>query len=134
MRIAGAALALLLASACGPSELRVTMNSDNNSGQVGFAVIERLGDRGLRVTVETTVPSTGTAKQSAHIHKDNCGEIGDVVVGLNALESLGNMRFGSTTETEVLTFDDLKQGNYCINAHDATDPTVYVSCGEIPKP
>ncbi|MGV3623181.1 MAG: hypothetical protein ACO1OB_20345 [Archangium sp.] len=128
-----AAVTVLLATACGPNKLQVSMKSDNNSGQVGFATLEDRGEAGMRVTVETTVPITGDAPQLAHIHEGTCGEVGIIRVGLNMLNKVGEMRFGSTTDVD-LRFEDLKTGPFNINAHDATDPTVYVSCGEIPTP
>lgn len=131
MKITAAAVALLCLAGCGPTELRVTMKSDNNSGQTGFAVLEDLGEQ-IRVTVETTIPTTGDTPQTAHIHDGDCGEIGPVRAGLDRLEKLGEGRFGSTTVVS-LTFKTLAGGKFAINAHDATDPAVYVSCGEVPK-
>lgn len=133
MRLIAAAVTVLLTSACGPAKLEVTMKSDNNSGQVGFATLESLGEKGMRVIIETTVPITGDAPQQAHIHDGTCGEIGIIRAGLSRLEKLGDKRFGSTTDV-ALTFDDLKTGPFAINAHDASDPSVYVSCGEVPTP
>lgn len=132
MRLIAAAVTVVLASACGPTELKVSMKSDNNSGQVGFATIEDLGDK-IRVTIETTVPVTGASPQLAHIHEGNCGEIGIIRAGLSLLEKTGEKTFGSTTEVGM-TFKVLKEGDFNINAHDSSDISIYVSCGEIPKP
>lgn len=133
MRLLAAAVTVVLATACGPSELKLSMKSDNNSGQVGFATLESLGAEGMRVTIETTVPITGTSAQLAHIHEGTCGEIGIIRAGLTLLSSTGDKTFGSVT-TVAMTFEDLKTGAFAINAHDSSDPSIYVSCGEIPKP
>lgn len=132
MRLLAAAVTVALATACGPSELKVSMKSDNNSGQVGFATIEDLGEN-IRVVIETTVPITGASPQLAHIHEGSCGEIGIIRAGLSLLEKTGDKTFGSTSVAKM-TFKDLKEGDFNINAHDSSDPSIYVSCGEIPKP
>lgn len=134
MRLTTLLFAVVL-SACGPRELRVTMNADNNSGQSGFAVIEERGNK-LVVTVETSVPDfVGDRGQLAHIHEGNCGEIGMTRAGLSRLNPLEGKpgRFGSTSEV-TLSFNDFKTGEWAINAHDERDPLIYVSCGEIPRP
>jgi len=41
---------LMLGSAAGERELRVTMNADNNSGQSGFAVLIDRGAKGVYVS------------------------------------------------------------------------------------
>lgn len=128
-------LLLLVMPACGPRELRVTMNSDNNSGQTGFAVLLDRGAKGMTVTVETSSPDF-EAPQNAHIHEGNCGEVGVIRAGLNKLEALPGKpgRVGSTTEVGTVTFAMLGTGEWIINAHDARDNGVYVSCGELPAP
>lgn len=128
-------LLLVALSACGPRQLVVTMNADNNSGQTGFATITERGNM-LVVVVETSVPDfESTTGQLAHLHKGNCGEIGDIVAGLNRLKRLGTSdRFGSTTEIATPKFDDFKMGEWAINAHDERDNLVYVSCGQVPRP
>ncbi|MFT3714252.1 MAG: CHRD domain-containing protein [Archangium sp.] len=139
MRFCLALLAVSSLCACGPRELRVTMKPDNNSGQSGFAVIQELANE-LLITVETSIPDyQGPMGQLAHIHKGNCGEIGDIVVGLDRLKLLSNQeRWGSTTRKKyaeiTIKFDDFKKGDWAINVHDERDNPVYVSCGEVPKP
>lgn len=120
--------------ACAPRELRITMNADNNSGQTGFAVLTDLGAKGMTVVVETTTPDI-TEPQLAHIHEGTCGEIGQIIGPLDKLKPLATKpgRFGSTT-TLALTFEQLENGPHALNAHDARDPGVYVSCGNIPSP
>lgn len=123
-------------TSCGPRELRVTMRADNNSGQVGFAIIEDLG-KTVRVTVETTVPDyVGDKGQPAHIHEGNCGEVGLNRGGVGPLKLLPNRdppRFGAS-EIFPMPMSTFKEGEWLINVHDERDNLIYVSCGEIPRP
>ena len=129
-------LVVISASACGPRELKVTMNSDNNSGQTGFAVLTDLGGKKMTVTVETSAPDFTDLPQNAHIHEGNCGEVGAIHAPLTPLAPLADKpgRFGSTKTVETLGFTDLATGSWIINVHDARDGLIYVSCGEIPAP
>lgn len=126
---------LVAATACGPRELRVTMNADNNSEQAGFATLVDRGSKGMTVTVEVSSPDF-QGPQNAHIHDGNCGEVGVVHAALEQLVALPNKpgRVGSTTEVTNVTFATLKTGDWIINAHHARDNSLYVSCGEIPRP
>lgn len=127
---------LALLAACGPRELRVTMNGDNNSGQEGTAVLTALG-RGLTVVIETNAPRFEGAQQTAHIHPGTCGEVGPPRVDLSLLGPLEGKpgRWGSTTTVEEgFGFEDLATGEWAVNVHDARERTVWVSCGEIPRP
>ena len=72
LRLSCLLLVVTSASACGPRELKVTMNSDNNSGQTGFAVLTDRGGKKMTVTVETSAPDYVDAPQNAHIHEGNC--------------------------------------------------------------
>lgn len=132
---------MLVATGCGPKVLKVTMNADNNSGQKGFAEITELGAKGVSVTIETNAPDfraddPAMEQQKAHIHKGNCGEVGEKVGFLQPLHALADKpnRFGTTTDVEKPTFAMLGKGEWIINVHDARDDQIYVSCGEIPAP
>jgi hypothetical protein len=140
MRLCLALLAVSSLCACGPRELRVTMNPDNNSGQSGFAVIQDFASE-LVISVETSIPDfVGPNGQLAHVHTGNCGEVGEIKLGLDRLKVLTDKpdRWGSTTRKKhseiMISFDDFKKGDWIINVHDERDTPVYVSCGEIPKP
>ncbi len=143
MRSSLLAVLLVAGSACGPRELKVTLNSDNNSGQSGFAVITDLGGKqGIAVYVETSAPEY-REPQLAHIHTGTCGEIGNQRGMLEALAASPENpdRFVSTTRpvpdlltSQAFTFDLLKEGEWAINVHDAREVPLYVSCGEIPHP
>lgn len=129
-------LLVMATTACGPRELRVTMNSDNNSGQTGFAILVDRGAKGITVTVETSAPDFNEKPQNAHIHEGDCGEVGVIRAALDPLIALPSKpgRFGSITEVGGVTFPMLATGQWIINVHDARDNGVYVSCGEIPQP
>lgn len=134
-------LALLMTTGCGPKVMKVTMLSDNNSGQTGFAELTDRGAKGITVMVETSAPDYRTAnpdeeKQKAHIHRGNCGEVGEKVGFLNDLTALPGKpdRFGSTTELTTPTFAMFGSEEWIINVHDARDSGIYTSCGEIPRP
>jgi hypothetical protein len=88
----------------------------------------------MTVTVETNAPEV--SPQNAHIHDGNCGEVGIIRAPLNKLEALPGKagRVGSTTEVTAVNFTMLGTGEWIINAHDARDGAIYVSCGEIPRP
>ena len=75
-------------------------------------------------------------KQNVHIHKGNCGEVGDKVGFPDQLAPLPGQpdRFGSTSNIPLPTFAMLATGEWIVNVHDARDPLIYVSCGEIPRP
>src|SRR3954453_8985946 len=92
---------LLLTAACGPREIRVTMNADNNSGQKGFATITDEG-KSIKVVIETSAP-TKPGTQTVHIHTGNCGEVEPIYAHLLNLEPLTGKpdRVGSTS-TDVL--------------------------------
>lgn len=128
------ALATLLC-ACGPQELRVDMKSDNNSGQTGFATLTFQSKDKFDVHIETSVPIDGTGKQKAHIHTGTCGEVGPIVVGLTLLSETADGGWGSdTANLSLSSLPNFDHGGYLINVHDSTEPSLYVSCGEIPKP
>lgn len=128
------ALATLLC-ACGPQELRIHMKSDNNSGQTGFAVMSLKSADKFDLVIETSVPIDGTGKQRAHIHTGTCGEVGPIVVGLQLLDQRPDGGWGSTsTDLPMEPLKDFENGGYLVNVHDATENSLYVSCGEIPKP
>lgn len=137
MRLFLFATLVVACTACGPRELRVTMNSDNNSGQTGFAVLTDQGTAGFKVYVETSKPEYAAESQLAHIHPGSCGELGDVKAGLLPLSASGcPERFCSSSDIKpaVMKFSDLSTGDWVINVHDARDKLIYVSCGVIPKP
>ena len=127
---------LLLATGCGPKVVKVTMNADNNSGQKGFAELIDRGASGLTITIETNAPEFAESPQSVHIHRGNCGEVGEKIGFPKPLDALADKpgRFGVTDNIPLPTFEMLATGQWIINVHDARDNQIYVSCGEIPTP
>ena len=137
MRRTALLFVLSLAAGCAPQEIKVTMNSDNNSGQKGFAVITNKG-KSITVEVETSAPEF-VGPQNVHIHKGNCGEVEEIYAPLLNLEKLADKpdRVGSTSPEVVkkdgsglVQFDEFEKGEWLINVHDARDNLIYVSCGE----
>src|SRR4051812_8273532 len=100
MRRTGLCFVLLMAAGCGPRELHVTMNPDNNSGQRGFAVITDEGNS-ITVVVETNAPDV-PGEQQVHIHKGNCGEIEGIYAPLLSLVPLKDPSRVGSTSTQVL--------------------------------
>ena len=135
-------LLCLAALACGPRQLHVTLSADNNSGQSGTATLTDDG-KTMTIVVETVEPLYQDAEQFAHIHPGTCGELGPPHVNLTKLAALPNKPgfWGSTTSLTQTRdggvnfgFKELSTGDWAINVHDARENSVYVTCGEIPKP
>lgn len=132
VHVMGCLLGALLCG-CGPKAVQVTINPDNNSGQSGFATITDNGNKTVTVVIETSVPDFDMP-QNAHIHPGTCGEVGVAAGALGQLKSLGNGRWGSTSDAVMFDFDKLKTGDWVLNVHDARDTAIYVACGVIPRP
>ena len=123
------------------------MNAQNNSGQNGTATLTDLGSK-TRVAVVIRRSQFGE-NQPVHLHTGRCGEIGpraDRDAGERTL-GLGDIRpadsttmpgipatdggYGATSADVDFTFKELTNGSWVINAHDALDFALYVSCGNI---
>ena len=137
MHRTGLCVFLIALAGCAPRELNITMKSDNNSGQTGFATITAVG-RGITVVVETSAPAE-EGLQSAHIHRGNCGEVEEIYAALTPLDALQGKpgRFGSTTSAlkrggdgAAVAFEEFETGQWLINVHDSREFPLYVSCGE----
>lgn len=139
------ALVGLLCAACGPAQLTVVMNAQNNSGQSGTATLTDLGGR-TRVVV--VIHKSGfDENQPIHLHTGRCGEIGPRADLKNMTLGLGDLRpadpksmpgvpatdggFAATSADVEMSFKDLTTGDWVINVHDALDFSLYVSCGNI---
>ena len=129
-------LMLLAASSlrCGGRDLVVPMQSQNNSGEDGATTFTQ---HGARLTVKISVtPSADQGPQAAHLHPGQCGELGgalSVLPGGGQAVALRPVVQGiSETELSGVTIDQLTGGRYSINLHYSKDPTLYVSCGELP--
>lgn len=143
LRIAAALMTLL---ACGPKQVLVVMNAQNNSGQAGVAT---LSEQGSKTDVLVVIhKSDAPDPQPVHFHTGRCGEIGpryDASVAAAGLPSMhapdpgnkddppppddGGIVF--TRATLDVPFAKLTGGDFVINVHDSRDFALYVSCGNI---
>ena len=122
---------LLVAAACGPASKKVVMNEDNNSGQIGTALLTEEPD-GMRVEI-TLDKGNATGAELGHIHNGRCGSLGSASVPLTKIEDGKSISTGlkNPQNGEPLTFSDLLAAPFAINIHSADDARVYVSCGNI---
>lgn len=106
----------------------VVLNPQNNSTQVGAAVITDLGNGKVAVAIDITANGI-TDPQPAHIHKGTCAALDP-----NPAYPLTSVIDGkSLTEVEV-NFADLVASPYAINIHkSAADAGTYVACGDITR-
>ena len=138
----------LLLLACGPKELLVVMNAQNNSGQSGVATLTDLGAK-TRVVV-VIHKSDAPDPQPVHFHPGRCGEIGAKVdtsvlaAGLPSMDSPNRPDLKDvgpppandggivyTQATIEVPISKLNGGDFVINVHDSRDFALYVSCGNI---
>ena len=96
----------------------------NASGQSGTATLTRVGDK-TDVSIDATPGISGIQ----HIHSGSCDVLGPIVFPLDDIGADGE----STTRVDV-NIDDLRTGDFAINLHLTTDPSVYTSCADIPVP
>ena len=92
------------------------------SGQSGTATLTAVGDK-TRVDISVTAGISGIQ----HIHTGTSSAIGAVAFDLGTIGADGT----SSTLVDV-PIDDLRTGDFAINLHDATDPSIYTSSGDIP--
>ena len=111
-------------TSCGNMLTIITLQEQNSSGQTGQATLIGRGNDTV-VTVEAT---TGISELN-HIHFGQCGEatLGGVDKGLT------NTNGGSVTTIVNATLGSLRDGNHAINLHQKGSPSVYTSCGNIPR-
>ena len=93
-------------------------------GQSGTATLTAVGDK-TRVDISVTAGISGIQ----HIHAGTSSAVGAVVYGLGTIGADGT----SSTLVDV-PIDDLRTGDFVINLHDATDPSIYTANGTIPVP
>lgn len=120
----GALLVALIA--CGPTEFLIPMAELNSSGQSGTAKVLDFGDH-FTVDVQITPHSVEDGLQLIHIHPNRCGNILAPILTLESLDG------GSSFTTVEGSFNDYRRADHAINGHLSSDPSVYVSCGNIPR-
>ena len=97
-----------------------------DSGQSGTATLTEMGSMTL---VEVTLSAGALESELVHIHFGQCGNaLGDVDITLNPF--VGGS--GNSTTTVDVTLAMIQDGNHAINAHDASDPSMWTACGNIP--
>jgi flagellar basal body-associated protein FliL len=107
------------------SEMKVTLNAENNSGETGTATLK---EENGKTTV--TLALSGYIKdvaQPAHIHMGACPGVGAVKYPLTSVVN------GASVTVLAVSLADLKQSlPLAINVHkSATAITDYTSCGEL---
>lgn len=104
----------------------VILYEENSSGQSGTAVIEDVN--GLaRVTVDIIASSETGTEQPAHIHLNNCADIGAVAYPLNNVIDGGSVTILDLTVDELMS--DLPLS---LNVHKSiAEADIYVACGDL---
>ncbi len=107
------------------SRLIISLSEQNDSGQLGFAIIESLnGSSHVRIDI---APGEEGVAQPAHIHFNNCADIGGVSYPLeNVVNGLSETVLGVSVE-QILSERPLS-----INVHKSVEEaSIYVACGDI---
>ena len=101
----------------------IQLLEENDSGQTGTATLTPVGNQ-TWVDIDVTPGISGIQ----HVHVGSCGTdtLGGVVYDLGTIGADGT----SSTLLDV-PMADLQTGGFAINLHDATDPSIYTSCGNI---
>jgi hypothetical protein len=130
VRIAALAAALVLGSVATSSAadmVFVDLASQNNSGEVGTAILRSVPE-GVLVIVGTS--GQGSDPQPNHIHKGSCAHLDPKPA--YPFKALTN----GTSETLLtgVTLAQLTSGGYAINIHKSVKEIgINVACGDIPK-
>jgi hypothetical protein len=128
------AVSIALLTGCGPSELVLSMNAENNSNQNGTATLTETA-KGLNVRIELNVANDG-GNQAVHLHPGRCGELGpplaqhpdtELDVALPALQNGVSERLW-----EKVRLSEVTGRRFALNVHFSNDLLLYVSCGNIP--
>ena len=108
--------------------LLVALQEMNSSGQTGHAMLEAQGEM---TQVTLSLPVGALESGIVHIHTGQCG----VTLGGVAYPLTDFVDGAGTSITMVdAPLAALQNGNFAINAHQASDPSVYTACGNIPTP
>ena len=146
----GVPLIASLLLGCGGDSFTIVMNAQNNSGEDGFATLTSKGGDTTQIYLQIRRPLTQEAQQQVHIHPQTCGEIGTIWRVLNTLQPPSVPANQVDAVPEALRQGDdggflvsvtnvdagmtlLTTNTLAINAHDAQDFALYVSCGQIQK-
>jgi hypothetical protein len=121
-------LMLLLATACTPqatNERTVELQTLNDSGVTGTAVLTDLGNGSTRVVID--VDPAEHPDMPAHIHPGTCANL--VPQPIYPLENVVD----GASETEIqVTLDELFAGDLALNIHSSPqDYETYAACIEL---
>lgn len=112
-------------SAAERTEVMVTLDEQNGSGQTGTATLTRVDATTTRVVV--TVENPPAEPQPAHIHMGTCTDLNPA-----PQYPLENITDGNSTSTVAARLDALLADNMAINVHrSAEQADLYVACGTI---
>ena len=111
------------------SESSITFNLDelNASGQSGTATLTQVG---ADVLVELFLSAGAMETELVHVHAGQCGP--DLLGVRYVLTSFVGGSGPSVTVVEGLSLNNLRTGNFAINAHQTQNLSVYTACGGIP--
>ena len=110
------------------NEVVVILNEQNGSGMSGTATLTQM-EEGLKVVLGLN-GAPENVSQPAHIHLNNCANIGGVKHPLTFPLNGKSETLVDTTLQEILNNLPLS-----VNIHKSTsEASVYVSCGDIIKP
>ena len=118
-----------ISTSCGSLPMRgqfVTFHLDeeNGSGQSGRAT---LIDRGNDTEVVLTLSLGAMTSKLAHLHFGQCPGLGDLAFGLSNLDAgMSNTLLTGTS------LDNLLDGGFGINTHNAQDKSISTACGSVP--
>lgn len=117
----------LLADAAPPvvNAVTVRLEAQNNSGQSGTAALQPEGNK-TRVVIELSGMPAG-ATQPAHIHPGTCDKLDKAPKW-----TLKPVRDGRSVTVVPASIDAILKDKTAINIHkSATEPQIYVACGNI---
>ena len=126
--LVGLFAAVLLASACtaqAVDERTLELETLNDSGVTGSAVLTDLGNGSTRVVVD--VDPAGHPSMPAHIHPGTCTDL--VPQPIYPLE---NVVDGASATEILVTLDELFAGDLALNLHFSEDDFgTYTACAEL---
>ncbi len=115
----------LAGTAAAADPITIQLKAQNNSGQVGTAVLTDMGNNQTKIVVDTSNPTAAT--QPIHIHEGTCTNLTPSVK--IPLTTTNNGKSETTVNASIST---LLASPHAINVHkSAQEASVYVSCGEI---
>lgn len=110
------------------TEIIIAIEELNGSGVSGDATLTDNGDGSTTIDV---LVDGASGDHPIHLHSGTCAELGDIVVGLTAVDAEGS----SVTDVDVplATIQDPEIGPHSINIHLSDEEiSTYVACGDIP--